>query len=196
MFNMTKIRASHGSGKSFYANHLSSNDYYSEHERVRGYWLGELADAFGLRGEIVTSREFSLFQKNINLDQQFFARSWLGDIFDVLGDGLHHLQKGKFPASRPLKIRLHGKKLFLHLLLPVLRIQGGDAVLVQENERKVIQGALIAIQSPVVDFLLEPFSQRPEFVPVDQAFFAGGGLSADVNIESHDKLRSFEVSNG
>ena len=66
MFNMTKIRASHGSGKSFYANHLSSNDYYSEHERVRGYWLGELADAFGLRGEIVTSREFSLFQKNIN----------------------------------------------------------------------------------------------------------------------------------
>ena len=66
MFNMTKIRASHGSGKSFYANHLSSNDYYSEHEKVRGYWLGELADAFGLRGEIVTSREFSLFQKNIN----------------------------------------------------------------------------------------------------------------------------------
>ena len=66
MFNMTKIRASHGSGKSFYANHLSSNDYYSEHENVVGYWLGELADAFGLRGEIVTSREFSLFQKNIN----------------------------------------------------------------------------------------------------------------------------------
>ena len=66
MFNMTKIRASHGSGKSFYANHLSSNDYYSEHEKVRGYWLGELADAFGLRGEIVTSEEFSLFQKNIN----------------------------------------------------------------------------------------------------------------------------------
>ncbi len=66
MFNMTKIRASHGSGKSFYANHLSSNDYYSEHENVVGYWLGELADAFGLRGEIVTSEEFSLFQKNIN----------------------------------------------------------------------------------------------------------------------------------
>ncbi len=63
---MTKIRASHGSGKSFYANHLSSNDYYSEHERVRGYWLGELAEVFGLRGGIVTSGEFSLFQKNIN----------------------------------------------------------------------------------------------------------------------------------
>ena len=66
MFNMTKIRASHGSGKSFYANHLCSNDYYSEHERVRGYWLGELAEVFGLRGGIVTSGEFSLFQKNIN----------------------------------------------------------------------------------------------------------------------------------
>ena len=66
MFNMTKIRASHGSGKSFYANHLSSNDYYSEHEKVRGYWLGELAEVFGLRGGIVTSGEFSLFQKNIN----------------------------------------------------------------------------------------------------------------------------------
>ena len=66
MFNMTKIRASQGSGKSFYANHLSSNDYYSEHEKVRGYWLGELAEVFGLRGGIVTSEEFSLFQKNIN----------------------------------------------------------------------------------------------------------------------------------
>ena len=66
MFNMTKIRASNDSGKSFYQNHLSSNDYYSEHERVDGYWLGELADAFGLRGGIVTDEEFSLFQRNVN----------------------------------------------------------------------------------------------------------------------------------
>ncbi len=66
MFNMTKIRATNGSGKSFYANHLSSNDYYSEHEHVVGYWLGELADEFGLRGGIVTSEEFSLFQRNVN----------------------------------------------------------------------------------------------------------------------------------
>lgn len=35
MFNMTKIRATNGSGKSFYANHLCSNDYYSEHEKVQ-----------------------------------------------------------------------------------------------------------------------------------------------------------------
>lgn len=66
MFNMTKIRATNGSGKSFYANHLSSNDYYSEHEKVQGYWRGELADAFGLRDKVVTSEEFSLFQRNVN----------------------------------------------------------------------------------------------------------------------------------
>ena len=66
MFNMTKIRATNGSGKSFYANHLCSNDYYSEHEKVQGYWRGELADAFGLQDKVVTSEEFSLFQRNMN----------------------------------------------------------------------------------------------------------------------------------
>lgn len=66
MFNMTKIRATNGSGKSFYANHLCSNDYYSEHEKVQGYWRGELADAFDLRDKVVTSEEFSLFQRNVN----------------------------------------------------------------------------------------------------------------------------------
>ena len=66
MFNMTKIRASNASGKSFYANHLSSNDYYSEHEKITGHWRGELADVFGLRDEEVTGDVFSLFQKNIN----------------------------------------------------------------------------------------------------------------------------------
>ena len=66
MFNMTKIRATNGSGKSFYANHLCSNDYYSEHEKVQGYWRGELTEAFGLRDKVVTSEEFSLFQRNVN----------------------------------------------------------------------------------------------------------------------------------
>lgn len=66
MFNMTKIRATNGSGKSFYANHLCSNDYYSEHEKVPGYWRGELAEAFGLWDKVVTSEEFSLFQRNVN----------------------------------------------------------------------------------------------------------------------------------
>ena len=48
MFNMTKIKAVRGDGRSFYMNHLSSNDYYSENEKVKGFWRGNLADDFGL----------------------------------------------------------------------------------------------------------------------------------------------------
>ena len=66
MFNMTKIRASNAAGKSFYANHLASNDYYSEHEKVVGFWRGSLAGNFGLAGQEVTDSVFSLFQRNIN----------------------------------------------------------------------------------------------------------------------------------
>ena len=66
MFNMTKIRASNASGKSFYANHLAANDYYSEHEKVTGFWRGSLAERFGLTGQEVTGSVFSLFQRNIN----------------------------------------------------------------------------------------------------------------------------------
>ena len=66
MFNMTKIRASNAAGKSFYANHLASNDYYSEHEKVVGFWRGSLAENFGLSGQEVTTSVFSLFQRNID----------------------------------------------------------------------------------------------------------------------------------
>ncbi|MBR4665297.1 MAG: relaxase domain-containing protein, partial [Lentisphaeria bacterium] len=66
MFNMTKIRASNAAGKSFYANHLASNDYYSEHEKVVGFWRGSLAENFGLAGQEVTTSVFSLFQRNID----------------------------------------------------------------------------------------------------------------------------------
>ena len=66
MFNMTKIRASNAAGKSFYANHLASNDYYSEHEKVAGFWRGSLTGNFGLTGQEVTGSVFSLFQRNIN----------------------------------------------------------------------------------------------------------------------------------
>ena len=48
MFNMTKIRATNGAGKSFYANHLSANDYYSESEKIVGHWKGILSFEFGL----------------------------------------------------------------------------------------------------------------------------------------------------
>ena len=66
MFNMTKIRATNGAGKSFYANHLAANDYYSESEKVVGCWKGFLAYNFGLLGEKVALNAFSLFQKGIN----------------------------------------------------------------------------------------------------------------------------------
>ena len=63
---MTKIRASNAAGKSFYANHLASNDYYSEHEKVVGFWRGSLAEKFGLADQEVTTSVFSLFQRNID----------------------------------------------------------------------------------------------------------------------------------
>ena len=66
MFNVTKIRATNGAGKSFYANHLSANDYYSEKEKVVGVWQGRLAYDMGMWDEKVTMEDFSLFQQNIN----------------------------------------------------------------------------------------------------------------------------------
>ena len=48
MFNVTKIRATNGAGKSFYANHLSANDYYSESEKIVGHWRGILSFDFDL----------------------------------------------------------------------------------------------------------------------------------------------------
>ncbi len=68
LFNMTKIRATNGGGKSFYHNHLSCNDYYSEGEQVVGRWYGELVYDFNLWNAEVESETFSLFQKNINPD--------------------------------------------------------------------------------------------------------------------------------
>ena len=66
MFNMTKIRASNGVGKSFYANHLGANDYYSESEKIEGHWKGTLVHDFDLLEKKVELEAFSLFQKGIN----------------------------------------------------------------------------------------------------------------------------------
>ncbi|OQA82029.1 MAG: Multifunctional conjugation protein TraI [Lentisphaerae bacterium ADurb.Bin242] len=66
MFNMTKIRASNGAGKSFYANHLAANDYYSESEKIEGYWKGTLVHDFNLLNKNVELEAFSLFQRGIN----------------------------------------------------------------------------------------------------------------------------------
>lgn len=66
MFTMAKIKATRGNGKDFYLNHLSADDYYSEHERITGEWRGSLAEDFGLRFREVESATFSLLQRNIN----------------------------------------------------------------------------------------------------------------------------------
>ncbi len=66
MYTAAKIKASHGKGADFYRKHLSSNDYYSEKDKVTGHWKGNLASAFGLSGETVTQEVFSLFQQNIH----------------------------------------------------------------------------------------------------------------------------------
>ena len=66
MFTGAKIKATHGKGADFYREHLANNDYYSEHDRVEGRWMGEFASAFGLWGQKVTPEAFSLFQQNLN----------------------------------------------------------------------------------------------------------------------------------
>ena len=66
MFNVTKIRATNGAGKSFYANHLSANDYYSESEKIVGHWRGILSFDFDLVSREVDMESFSMFQRGIN----------------------------------------------------------------------------------------------------------------------------------
>ncbi len=66
LFTAAKIKAAHGKGADFYQNHLSCNDYYSEHEKIDGRWKGNLAQAFGLSDQAVERDVFSLFQQNLN----------------------------------------------------------------------------------------------------------------------------------
>jgi len=55
----------------------------------------------------------------------------------------------------------------------------------QKNEGEIIQRTFIAVQFSIVNFLFEPFRDRAELVPVNEAFLAGCSLPADINIESH-----------
>ena len=66
MFTCARIKATKGKGADFYRQHLSCNDYYSEHEVVKGVWHGTLADDFQLSGKDVTQSVFSAFQQNID----------------------------------------------------------------------------------------------------------------------------------
>ncbi|MBO4633700.1 MAG: relaxase domain-containing protein, partial [Lentisphaeria bacterium] len=66
MFTCARIKATKGKGADFYRQHLSCNDYFSEHEAVKGVWLGSLAEDFDLSGKPVDPSVFSAFQQNID----------------------------------------------------------------------------------------------------------------------------------
>ena len=66
MFTCARIKATKGKGADFYRQHLSCNDYFSEHETIQGTWHGSLASAFDLSGKNVDQTTFTKFQQNIN----------------------------------------------------------------------------------------------------------------------------------
>jgi conjugative relaxase-like TrwC/TraI family protein len=59
MFTLAKIR----DGSTYFASHLSANDYYSKGERVIGTWIGRAASKLGLAGE-VTPDQFEALRAN------------------------------------------------------------------------------------------------------------------------------------
>jgi conjugative relaxase-like TrwC/TraI family protein len=59
MITVTQIR----NGAGYLSRHLSANDYYSEGERVEGYWLGKGAEKLGLHGA-VKEEQFEALRTN------------------------------------------------------------------------------------------------------------------------------------
>lgn len=59
MITVSQIR----NGAGYLSRHLSANDYYSEGERVEGYWLGKGAERLGLNG-VVKEAEFEALRTN------------------------------------------------------------------------------------------------------------------------------------
>lgn len=59
MITVSQIR----NGEGYLSRHLSANDYYSEGERVQGYWLGNSAEKLGLKG-LVAEPEFESLRAN------------------------------------------------------------------------------------------------------------------------------------
>ena len=66
MFTMAKVKDDNKTGNNFMFDHLSCNDYYSENEKVVGYWHGKLAECFGVSGNEIAAAEFVSIQKNEN----------------------------------------------------------------------------------------------------------------------------------
>ncbi len=61
---MLTIRALTG-GETYASQHLSANDYYSEHEKVLGQWMGRGAELLGLAGE-VRMEQFDAIRQGID----------------------------------------------------------------------------------------------------------------------------------
>ncbi|MCK4981570.1 MAG: relaxase domain-containing protein, partial [Victivallaceae bacterium] len=66
MFTMAKVKDDSTTGHNFMFNHLSCNDYYSENEKIVGYWHGKLAEEFNILGHEIAAAEFVKIQKNEN----------------------------------------------------------------------------------------------------------------------------------
>jgi len=66
MFTMAKVKDDNKTGNNFMFTHLSSNDYYSENEKIVGHWYGKLSEEFGIKGNEIAAEEFVKIQKNEN----------------------------------------------------------------------------------------------------------------------------------
>lgn len=60
MITVKQIRGA----QSYFENHLSANDYYSEGETVTGHWRGKLAEMLGLEGKEVNREDFQSLRNN------------------------------------------------------------------------------------------------------------------------------------
>jgi conjugative relaxase-like TrwC/TraI family protein len=66
MFTMAKVKDDNNTRNNFMFDHLACNDYYSENEKIVGYWHGKLAEDFGVFGNEITPVEFIKIQENEN----------------------------------------------------------------------------------------------------------------------------------
>ncbi len=69
---MLTIRALSG-GETYASRHLSSNDYYSENEKVIGTWIGQGAELLGLEGE-VRMEQFDSIRQGLDPSSGEFLR--------------------------------------------------------------------------------------------------------------------------
>ena len=112
MITVSQIR----NGGGYLSRHLSANDYYSEGERVEGYWMGKGAEKLGLRGKVEEAQ------------------------FEALRTNLHPFTGQKLTPRRP-KVAFHDIVLSAPKAFSVAAIVGGDERLVQafhEASRSVL----------------------------------------------------------